>query len=83
MQRDRCAAANCARRGVTPLYNALKLGERLDARHLLLHTMERIDPKEQMRLACILDPKDKEWILNERNNIVAQAEDEKRATGKD
>ena len=32
MQRDRCAAANRARRGVTPLYNALQLpvGQRED-----------------------------------------------------
>ena len=81
MQRDRCAAANRARRGVTPLYNALMLEKKSNAAHLLLHTMKRFDPKEQMRLACMLDPKDKEWVLNERNNIMAQAEDEKRAAG--
>jgi hypothetical protein len=70
-------------RGLTPLKQAILAEEKATAQRLLLLTMKRVDPLEQMRLAYFLDPEDKEWVLNERDAVVAQAEDERRAAGPD
>ena len=85
-EQDAQAAAHLARRAIdgwSPLKQALLAGEKAEAEHLLLHTMKRVDPLKLMRLARFLDPEDKQWVLHERDAVVALAEDEERAAGKD